>query len=403
MKNKLLVFLNIHIIRKRISELGLKHYWLAEEIPVDRRTLMRWLNGQISQVARERAEKLSTLLELSLEEITLDRSAPAQLKVFDWEKKTVDILKSGELINHFRLSPNSWDLFLPLIALISQDSKNPKISELSLHQLGMAAMQKGDLNLAYQILQKSQDLAVKNNSLPILITNMALLGNWYMENEQLDLALGHLESAYAKKGNLLPYYRYQVVIDLANAYHLYGNYTKSLAILEKQLNIVDKFSFADQCDFYFLMARNYFEEKSYKKALNHIQKANKLEDHLDAPRQHRLSTFKALIYLETKKLDKLQKQILSSLEYEQFIPDLFDFWVIIRKYVQMRNEGEQNDLIKLLKKSARKSSSKIRKGRFYFQLSLIMQEENDKKKSSYYATRANTYFRECGALGRITP
>jgi hypothetical protein len=51
-----LLTLNGTALRNRVAELGLRQWWLAEQLNLDRRTVLRWLNGQVRSIAPDRAD-----------------------------------------------------------------------------------------------------------------------------------------------------------------------------------------------------------------------------------------------------------------------------------------------------------------------------------------------------------
>jgi hypothetical protein len=40
-------------LRNRVAALGLRQWWLAEQLGVDRRTVLRWINGQVAQAIEQ--------------------------------------------------------------------------------------------------------------------------------------------------------------------------------------------------------------------------------------------------------------------------------------------------------------------------------------------------------------
>ncbi|MFO1303764.1 MAG: helix-turn-helix transcriptional regulator [Burkholderiales bacterium] len=54
-------------VRNRMVALGLTQWWVAEQIGVDRRTVMRWANGQVRTIRRTNAVALATVLQCRLE------------------------------------------------------------------------------------------------------------------------------------------------------------------------------------------------------------------------------------------------------------------------------------------------------------------------------------------------
>lgn len=69
--------LHTHSLGRRIEELGIKQWWLARQLKVDRKTVGRWISGKVKRVARENLEALARELDCRLEELTLSDEADA--------------------------------------------------------------------------------------------------------------------------------------------------------------------------------------------------------------------------------------------------------------------------------------------------------------------------------------
>jgi tetratricopeptide (TPR) repeat protein len=54
--------LNVAFLRHRLHQLGFKQWWVADQIRVDRKTLTRWLTGQVQQIQSDNLERLANCL-----------------------------------------------------------------------------------------------------------------------------------------------------------------------------------------------------------------------------------------------------------------------------------------------------------------------------------------------------
>lgn len=52
------IILNSIFLKNRVTELGLKQWWLAEQVAVDRKTVLRWLHGKVKTIQLENAQAL---------------------------------------------------------------------------------------------------------------------------------------------------------------------------------------------------------------------------------------------------------------------------------------------------------------------------------------------------------
>jgi tetratricopeptide (TPR) repeat protein len=64
------VALDTSFVETRIAALGLKQYWLAEQLGVHPRTVLRWVNGQVRRIQREHLIALAHHLQCSEAELS---------------------------------------------------------------------------------------------------------------------------------------------------------------------------------------------------------------------------------------------------------------------------------------------------------------------------------------------
>lgn len=69
------LIINPSFIRSRIIELGLKQWWIAERIGVDRKTVIRWTSGKVRAIQEENAQALARILKCPVSRLLVsDRS-----------------------------------------------------------------------------------------------------------------------------------------------------------------------------------------------------------------------------------------------------------------------------------------------------------------------------------------
>jgi tetratricopeptide (TPR) repeat protein len=64
------VFLDTSFVETRMAQLGVKQYWLAEQLGVSPRTVLRWVNGQVRRIQREHLAPLAALLECTPDQLS---------------------------------------------------------------------------------------------------------------------------------------------------------------------------------------------------------------------------------------------------------------------------------------------------------------------------------------------
>src|SRR6478735_23821 len=107
------IFLNSIFLKNKITELGIKQWWLAEQVGVDRKTVTRWLQGQVRSIQIENAETLTKILKCSTEELSLN-DASEQLATPEDQKQAASLLASSSLLE--KLGPiGEWNVIESLL------------------------------------------------------------------------------------------------------------------------------------------------------------------------------------------------------------------------------------------------------------------------------------------------
>lgn len=119
--------LNPTWLRNRLAQLGLRQWWLAEQLGVDRKTVLRWVNGQVRTLQPANARALAAVLACSVDELLLHDTA-AQLATAEDQRAAGLALAGSQLLD--RLGPvGEWDVIEQLV-------KAAAVPDLPLHVLG---------------------------------------------------------------------------------------------------------------------------------------------------------------------------------------------------------------------------------------------------------------------------
>lgn len=114
-------------LRNRIAELGLKQWWLAEQLQVDRKTVVRWVNGQVRTLQHGNAVALAAVLQCRLDQLELPRSGIDLATPRD-QHDAGRLLATSQLLE--RLGPiGEWDVAESLIRAVA-------VPGLPVHVLG---------------------------------------------------------------------------------------------------------------------------------------------------------------------------------------------------------------------------------------------------------------------------
>lgn len=119
--------IDTHNLRRIIDEQGLKLWWIAEQIKVDRKTLSRWLNGKIKWIKGENLEALANILSVDVDAITLISETDRKASEPEF-RRAAELIHSQNLKAMLRNSYN-WELLEYLV-------KASLSTDLPLHLLG---------------------------------------------------------------------------------------------------------------------------------------------------------------------------------------------------------------------------------------------------------------------------
>jgi DNA-binding Xre family transcriptional regulator len=102
------IILNSIFLKNKVTELGIKQWWLAEQVGVDRKTVIRWLQGQVKSIQLENAEALAKILNCRIEDLSLESEAD-QLASMEDQKIAAQLLTTSSLLE--KLGPiGEWNV-----------------------------------------------------------------------------------------------------------------------------------------------------------------------------------------------------------------------------------------------------------------------------------------------------
>jgi tetratricopeptide (TPR) repeat protein len=119
--------LNSAWLRNRVAELGLKQWWLAEQVGVDKKTVMRWMHGHVRSIQMSNATVLASVLGCRVDDLELPRDA-VDLASADDQRAAAALLATSALLD--KLGPvGEWDVIESLLKAVA-------VPDLPLHVLG---------------------------------------------------------------------------------------------------------------------------------------------------------------------------------------------------------------------------------------------------------------------------
>lgn len=158
--------LNSIFLKNRVAELGIKQWWLAEQVGVDRKTVIRWLQGKVKSIQSENAEALAKILDCEIKDLTLSDEADQLASVED-QKNAAQLLASSSLVE--KLGPiGEWNVIEGLLkATIVPNLPSNVLGELY-NQLTIASWRQSKIDQADIYNKKAEELALRSKDKSVL-------------------------------------------------------------------------------------------------------------------------------------------------------------------------------------------------------------------------------------------
>lgn len=124
-----LPLLNLAFTLDRLRELGLKQWWVADQIGVDRKTVGRWLAGQVKRLAPANLEALARVLSCAPEALALKDESDGFASRTEQEE-AAQAIAAEKLLETLHPS-HQWKLLESLIkATLQPDLPLPLLGQL---------------------------------------------------------------------------------------------------------------------------------------------------------------------------------------------------------------------------------------------------------------------------------
>ena len=137
------LLLNSAWLRNRVAELGLKQWWLAEQIGVDKKTVIRWLHGHVRTIQPGNAAALAAVLGCTTQDLELPRDA-VDLATADDQRTAATLLATSTLLD--KLGPvGEWDVIERLLKAVAVPDLPVHVLGTIYHQLSVACWRQSKL------------------------------------------------------------------------------------------------------------------------------------------------------------------------------------------------------------------------------------------------------------------
>jgi tetratricopeptide (TPR) repeat protein len=160
------IILNTIYLKNRVAELRIKQWWLAEQVGVDRKTVIRWMQGQVKSIQIENAEALAKILDCKVLDLSLENSAE-QLATAEDQKNAANLIATSSLIE--KLGPiGEWNVIETLLKATIVPQLPANILGELYNQLTVASWRQSKIDQADIYNQKAEELALRSGDKSVL-------------------------------------------------------------------------------------------------------------------------------------------------------------------------------------------------------------------------------------------
>lgn len=169
------ILLDHVFLKNRVTELGIKQWWLAEQIGVDRKTVIRWIQGQVKSIQSENAQKLAKILECKIEDLTLNNESERLATVED-QKIAASYLVNSSFIE--KLGPiGEWNVIESLLRATIVPNLPLNVLGEFYDKLSIASWRQSKIDQAAQYNNKAEEIARKTNDKTLLASALLSKAN----------------------------------------------------------------------------------------------------------------------------------------------------------------------------------------------------------------------------------
>lgn len=222
-------------LKNRVHELGLKQWWLAEQVGVDRKTVIRWLNGHVKSIQQDNAQKLSKILECSIEDLNLDDRAD-RLATHDDQKLAASLLAQSSLID--KLGPiGEWNVIESLLKATLVDGLPLNILGELYDQLSIASWRQSKIDQADVYNQKAEEIARKTGDQVVLASALLSKANIFSWRGKTSSAIATYYECLALEKYIEPRKIGSISSNLGGVLYESGDLREAVKFLKQALDI----------------------------------------------------------------------------------------------------------------------------------------------------------------------
>jgi tetratricopeptide (TPR) repeat protein len=231
--------INLTFLENRLGELGLKNWWVAEAIGVDRKTVSRWLSGKVKTIKQENLLALSECLKCQPENLILKDEATI---VASKEEQAIaaDLIVQENLLA--TLTPSGqWPLLESIVKATMQPNLPLPIMGKLYNLLSICSWRQSSMEKALGFATKAYEIGKQIGHRGVIAqaqNNLAIIAAYH---GRLQDSISLYESVINSRDYLEDERTIAAALsNLAQEYQIYGDFEKSRKIQTEAIALYTK-------------------------------------------------------------------------------------------------------------------------------------------------------------------
>lgn len=157
---------------RRIDELGLRRWWIAEQLGVSQRTLRRWLTGRTYNIESHKLDMFASLLDVTPDALIVVEKTPLASEG-DQVEAARALIQSNLLVD--MMPPHQWELYERLAkGLVVEYLPKLELGQLYI-AIGLSLFRQSKLGETWQYAERAQRVARECDDMELLLRASMLL------------------------------------------------------------------------------------------------------------------------------------------------------------------------------------------------------------------------------------
>ena len=205
-------------ITEQLNQQGLKQWWVAEQIGIDRATLSRWLNGRVKWAKQENIKAIAEILQCKPNDLVICDEINLETSKQD-QKHAAELIKKRELKELIR-NTEDWELFESILTTTIHRNLPQNILGFIYIELAVAAWRQLKIKKAKSYLERAKAIADKCGHLSIYYNVLLNEGTLLLFEGNLTLAQMKFQTCVAQSVDVNAHS--SALANLAETFHKQG-------------------------------------------------------------------------------------------------------------------------------------------------------------------------------------